>query len=186
MKMRLFADLTILIAISILVTSFITKASQNNADTNQSVYTDISSKTCKTIKLDEETATSTQICSGIEGYKLLVYDSDDRSSITVISPDGKEHPLEYWQVVTQGFSSLGAKAEWRIKKEKGKTIPIALITRVNASEDPDNYKKTTSYLVVTKLSKQKICVVGKIPPKANANLEAQKLADIALSKPCLE
>src|SRR5687767_1187613 len=68
-----------------------------------SVYTDLSESKCKTIEVDKETGSSTQVCPGIAGYKLLVLDDDSRQSITVVAPGGKKHPLDFWQVVTYAF-----------------------------------------------------------------------------------
>lgn len=151
-----------------------------------SIYTDISAEKCKTLDFTNELATSTQVCSGIAGYKLLVYDSDARMSITVVSPDSKEHPLELWTVVSSGFSSLGNKAEWRYLNRNGKQSPIALIVRYNANENPDRPEKSTSYLAVIKITSQKICVTDKIKPSSKANEEARLAADSSANKPCLQ
>ena len=147
----------------------------------ESVYTDISGKDCVTVELDEEIGSSHLRCPGVAGFQLDLYDSDNRMSLDVVTPDGKSHPLDFWQVITWGFSSLGDKAEWRI--EGGK--PIALIVRVNASEDAEDSSRITSYLAVSKITQEKICVVAKIPPTAKANEAARKAADSASSKPCL-
>lgn len=150
-----------------------------------SVYSNLSSKSCKTLTVDKETGSSTQSCSGIAGYKLLVHDDDARQSITVVAPNGSKHDLNFWQVVTHAFSSVGNKAEWRVVRKNGKLSPVALIVRVNASEDPANPSRQTSYLAVTKLTADKICVTHKIPPGANANVDARRAADSALSAECL-
>ncbi|HEX8423312.1 MAG TPA: hypothetical protein VF634_07870, partial [Pyrinomonadaceae bacterium] len=123
---------------------------------------------------------------GVGGYKLLVSEDDARMSVTVVDPRGKEHPLEYWNVISSGFSSLGDKAEWRIKKQRGRVNPFALIVRVNASENPEDASKKTSYLAVAKITPQQICVTDKIAPSATANEEARRAADASASKPCLK
>ncbi len=151
-----------------------------------SVYSDLAAKRCKTLTLDEETGASTQTCPGVARYQLLVHDDDARQSITVITPDGKEHDLDFWGVVTHGFSSVGEKAEWRVIRKNRKLSPIALIVRVNASEDPVNPTRITSYLTVTKLTPSEICVTHKIPHSANANANARRAADKAKSAPCLK
>ncbi|MEW6130355.1 MAG: hypothetical protein AB1757_25190 [Acidobacteriota bacterium] len=156
------------------------------AQTPTSVYTSLEEKSCKTIRLDRESESSVQSCPGIAGYKLLVEEGDLRSSVTVIAPDGKKHELDYWTVVTSAFSSLGAKAEWRAVKKAGKAVPIALIVRVNASEDPDNPNKITSYLAVAKITRDKICVTDKIKPGATQNAEARRAADSSATRKCLE
>lgn len=152
----------------------------------KSVYSDISSSKCKTIEVDKETGSSTQRCAGIAGYKLLVLDDDARQSITVVTPDGKKHPLDLWEVVTHAFSSLGKKAEWRVTRDKGKVSPVALIVRVNASEDVEHPNRLTSYLVVVKVTLEKICVTHKIPPGAEANANGRGAADSSQTAACLK
>jgi hypothetical protein len=150
------------------------------------VYSDLSESKCKTIEVDKETGSSTQRCQGIAGYKLLLLDDDARQSITVVTPGGKQHPLEFWQVVTHAFSSIGSKAEWRVTRSKGKISPVALIVRVNASEDSANPSRLTSYLAVVKVTPEEICVTHKIPPGAQANENARQAADNAQTAACLK
>jgi hypothetical protein len=152
----------------------------------ESVYSDISSAKCRTIEVDKETGSSTQSCRGIAGYKLLVLDDDARQSITVVTPSGKNHPLDFWQVVTYAFSSVGSKAEWRVARSKGKVSPVAFIVRVNASEDSADPSRLTSYLAVVKVTPQQICVTHKIPPGAKANETARHAADTAQTAACLK
>ena len=64
--------------------------------------------------------------------------------------------------------------------------PIGLILRYNASEDPEHPDRTTSYLVVAKITRNEICVTDKIAPGANANADARRAADTATNKPCLK
>lgn len=153
---------------------------------NTSIYTDISGNRCRTISVNRESGATVQSCPGVAGYKLEVEDDDARMSISVVAPGGKKSELSYWQVITSAFSSLGNKAEWRVTTIKGKTTPVALIVRVNASEDPSNPQKTTSYLAVAKITAEKTCVTDKIGPSATANEEARRAADSAATKPCLE
>ena len=152
----------------------------------ESVYSDLSESKCRTIEVDKETGSSTQSCKGIAGYKLLVLDDDSRQSITVIAPGGKKYPLDFWEVVTQAFSSVGNKAEWRATRRKGRLSPVALIVRVNASEDGANPSHLTSYLAVVKVTPEEICVTHKIPPGAKANENARHAADTAQTEACLK
>ena len=151
-----------------------------------SVYTDLSESKCKTIEVDKETGSSTQMCPGIAGYRLLVLDDDARQSITVVSPGGKQHPLEFWEVITHAFSNVGVKAEWRVTRTKGKVSPVALIVRVNASEDSANPNRLTSYLAVVKMTPEEICVTHKIHPGAKANESARQAADTTSTSKCLK
>lgn len=150
------------------------------AQPKRSVYTSLQAKQCRTLKSSEASDYLAR-CSGIGGYKLLVSEGDLRQNIEVITPQGAKHSLELW-MVSSSFSSLGPKAEWRVSKSK----PVALIVRYNASEDPDKSDKTTSYLVVAKLTPNEICVTDKVLPGPTANQDARRLADEATNKPCLK
>lgn len=151
-----------------------------------SIYTDLSSKRCKTIEVNNETAGSVQKCAGVGGYSLLVEDNDLRQSVTVVTPDGKRHELNYWQVITSAFSTVGDKAEWRVQGKGRKARPIALIVRVYASENPEAPNEKTSYLAVAKITAGKICVTEKVKGGPTANDEARRAADASAGKPCLE
>jgi hypothetical protein len=177
---------TVLNAALLLVVLFATSESIVAQAKLKSVYSDLSESKCKTIEVDKETGSSTQRCPGIAGYKLLVLDDDARQSITVITPGGKEHPLNLWQVVTYAFSSVGNKAEWRVTRSRRRVSPVALIVRVNASEDSANPSRLTSYLAVVKVTPDEICVTHKIPPGAKANEAARQAADTAQIAPCLK
>jgi hypothetical protein len=148
----------------------------------ESVYTDIAPARCKTVETHEEGAGSVQKCAGVAGYSLLVEDDDSRQSVTVVTPDGKRHPLNYWQVITTAFSSLGEKAEWRVEKKGGKVRPYALIVRVNASENPEKPEQQSSYLAVAKITDAAVCVTDKV----KTNEEARRAADASADKPCRE
>lgn len=165
-----------------------TEEKTKTADTNttsdkiESVYTNLTDKGCKTTEKNEEEEWITQVCDGVGGYKLEVFEGDLRSSINVIAPNGKKAELEF-QKVSMNFSSLGEKAEWRVEKKDGKDVPTALIVRFNASKTDDE-TKSTSYLIVSKIAGEKSCITDVVKPSANANEEARKLADNAANKPC--
>ena len=147
-----------------------------------SVYSSLSG--CKLVTQGRDY--STQACRGIGGYNLRLEYGDARESITVISPNGKKHPLNFGEVISVGFSSVGKKAEWRVTRKAGKVVPIALIVHFDASENPADSSKVTSYLVVAKITPQKICVTDKIAPSATANEDARRAADSSADKPCLQ
>jgi hypothetical protein len=146
----------------------------------RSVYTSLAPGQCRVLRTHEETGGTTSRCPGTAGHALLVHDDDARMSVDVVTPDGKTHPLNYWGVITSAFSSLGPRAEWRLRGEQ----PIALIVRVNASEDPENPERATSYLAVAKVTPTGICVTDRIAPVPNANEAAQRAADASASRPC--
>lgn len=150
-----------------------------------SVYTALEGANCKTLESSEEGGGWYKVrCKGMNAYDLLIMEGDLRQTITIVDPKKKEHPLELWNTVSSGFSSLGEKAEWRMQKQANKPVPIALIVRFNVSEDPERPEKNTSYLVVSKITANSICVTDVIKPQANANELARKLADQAANKAC--
>ena len=124
---------------------------------------------------------STSRCPGAAGHVLNVHDGDLRASIDIVTPDGRAHELNYWHVITGGFSTVGPRAEWRMRGGR----PIALIVRVNASENPEDSTIITSYLAVAKITARQICVTDRIAPAPNANELARRAADTSADRPCL-
>jgi hypothetical protein len=154
---------------------------------NRSVYTSLEAKQCRTIKTETTGAGDYEgRCRGVAGYSLTLLEGDLRQNIIVNTPKGTKHSLELWDVISGGFSYVGPKAEWRMAKQNGRLVPVALIVRYNASENPDNPDKKSSYLAVAKITPNEICITDKISPSANANTEARNAADSAANKPCLK
>lgn len=110
-------------------------------------------------------------CPGVQGFRLLMLDDDERSSISVVTPERRVFPLDYRDVVTRGFSTLGAKAEWRMAKVDGKLMPVAVIVRVHSLDQSDlEHPKRVSFLAVAKISPDGACVtraVEVLGPEAN-------------------
>jgi hypothetical protein len=157
------------------------------AQSNRSVYTPLGDKDCRKIKSAEAGDDGYEgRCPGTAGYSLLLSEGDLRQNITIITPKGSQHSLDLWSVVSGGFSSIGPKAEWRLTTQKGKLVPVALIIRYNASEDPESPNKITSYLAVAKITPTEICVTDKISPGPKANEDARRAGDAASTKPCLK
>ncbi|WP_420130033.1 hypothetical protein [Longimicrobium sp.] len=154
-----------------------------DADTGaiSSVYTSLSEEDCRMTSMDEESGSSSSRCPGTAGYALNAHDGDARISIDVVAPDGKVHELNYWGVITHNFSSPGPRAEWRMRGGR----PIALIVRVNASEDPVDSSRLTSYLAVAKITPRQACVTDRIAPSPTANEQARAAADRSAGRPCL-
>jgi hypothetical protein len=162
-------------------------ASSAAAQSNRSVYTPLGDKDCRKIKSAEAGDDGYEgRCRGTAGYSLLLSEGDLRQNITIITPKGAQHSLDLWSVVSGGFSSVGPKAEWRLTSQNGKLVPVALIIRYNASENPESPNKITSYLAVAKITPSEICVTEKISPGPKANEDARRAADAASTKPCLK
>lgn len=172
--------------VSFIIGIILACAATASAQAIQSVYTDLN-KNCKTLERDDEAASYLlEQCEGVAGYKLLVVSGDDRQDITIVKPDGSKHELHFGMIGGGGFSSVGDKAEWRVRKQGGKLVPVALIVRFNVSTDPSDSSKISSYLTVTKITPREACRVGEISPGANANEAARRAADSSASKPCLK
>jgi hypothetical protein len=151
----------------------------------ESVYTDLVDAKCKTIEFEHEGYSWTKDCPGVAGYRLHLLQGDERESVTVVRPGGVKHPLDFWSTVSPAFSSVGPKAEWRVRRRGARVEPFALIVRYNANEDAVNYTKITSYLVVARLAPGRVCVTDKIAPGPRANELARQAADASAAKPCL-
>lgn len=155
-------------------------ASEAHATGMDSVYTELSPETC-TVLPETEVGGGLR-CQGPAGYKLLAHDEDARVSVTLVTPDGREHDLRFWDVVTRSFSAFGPRAEWRIRDG---AAPVALIVRVRAYEDPEDPEKATSYLVVAKIDGESVCVTDRIAPSGDQNVRARQAADASAGKECL-
>jgi hypothetical protein len=151
----------------------------------ESVYTKLDEKSCKTLESSiENSGWYRGECQGVGGYKLQITEGDIRQSIDVRAPNKRKYELNFTGNVSAAFSYVGAKAEWRVTRKGKMLVPIALIVRFDASENPEDATKTISYLVVSKITKKEICVTNVVKPGAKANEEARQLADIAKTKPC--
>jgi hypothetical protein len=169
------------------IVALLIATSRATAQSNQSVYTNLDAKLCRTLKSSSaEGGEYVGQCPGVAGYKLIVSEGDLRQNIEVVTPGGRKHSLDLWEVISSAFSSVGPKAEWRLQRMKGKLSPVALIVRYNASENPEDSSKITSYLAVAKVTATEICVTDKISPAPNANEAARQAADQATAKPCLK
>lgn len=146
----------------------------------RSVYTSLAEADCRVVDRDEETGGVSQRCPGTGGYALLVHDYDARMTVDVVTPNGGTHRLRYSSVISSAFSSLGPRAEWRMRDGK----PVALIVRVNAFEVPETPEVAISYLAVAKLTARETCVTDRIAPSATANEAAREAADASASRPC--
>jgi hypothetical protein len=151
-----------------------------------SIYTDFA-KQCRTLEEPtEHNLTLLRRCPGVAGYKFLLEWDDDALTITMVNPIGKKFDLGLSEMFTdvKPYADLRAKAEWRVKREHGTVVPVALIVRVDPMNDMST--RDRPFLAVAKITKQEICMTDKITPGANENAEARRAADIAATRPCLK
>ena len=151
----------------------------------KTVYTSLETKNCKAQKSGGDDGYFGR-CKGVGGYQLELLEGDLRQTINVIDPKKKKTELNLWHSVSSGFSTIGDKAEWRVSGEGKAEIPRALIVRFNASENPEDSTKITSYLVVIKISAAETCVTDIIKPKKKQNEEARELSNTATSRACYQ
>jgi hypothetical protein len=164
---------------TVLLLSFVFLLSLNAFAQNKSVYTDLTARKCKTIEVNKGMAGNySGRCKGVGGYDLEVYLDDERNSIGVVLPSRKTVGLDFWNFFGN-FSALGEKAEWRMKGNR----PVALIVRLNVSDQGDG-KPPTSFLIVSRVSPTNACVTDVVRPGRTQNAQAQRLADLASTKPC--
>lgn len=145
------------------------------------VTTDLHGNACKMLSFDRETGAATRQCQGVAGYKLLVHDEDGRTSIDVVPPARRSLPLNFWDVVSSGYSTVGRKAEWHMARRNGKLVPVGLVVRVNTVEPTasDRYARGT-LMTVTRIGQNDACVVF----KANAaSRKASRQARAAARNP---
>jgi hypothetical protein len=164
----------------ILLSTLLLSASSYAANFDSS-YTSIAEKDCKLIASNEHE--SSQSCPKFGIIEVNVGEFDLRQSL-FLHRNGKDYPLNFWNSVTPNFSTLGKKIEWRHTKGNPNDI-VGMIVRLNVSENTKNPRKTTSYLVVSKISKNEICVVGKLTPQKKQNEHARKMAEQSSKMPCL-
>ncbi len=146
---------------------------------NTSVYTSTRTNACRTIRSSSaDTGSYVGECRGVGGYKIRLIEGDIRQTLNIITPNGKAHELNFWNIFGS-FSSIGERMEWRLRGKE----PIALIARYNVA-DPENSEKSTSYLMVSKLGRSLSCVTDVVEPGPGQNEKARALADEAAKKPC--
>ena len=174
---------SLLLALTLLASTCVAASAQGV----QSVYTTLDWKKCKTLEDSEDRRLSE--CPGVAGYKLLVEAADDNLGLTVVGADGSKHALSIAYIGRSGkFPEVGTRAEWRVRRERGKLVPVALIVRVTVSEyvggDPGH--REVPYLTVSKITPQEVCMTESILADRNSNRRARRLADNSASKPCYE
>jgi hypothetical protein len=167
----------ILLAIGLILIFSIAGVAQKNT----SVYTSTRAESCRTIESNpDEGGTYEGECRGVAGYKVRVMEGDLRQALDVITPGKKRFELIKWGLFG-GFSLIGDKIEWRMKRG----MAVALIARYSVA-DGENPSKSKSYLIVSKIGAKSSCVTDIVDPMAKQNEKARELADTAAGRPCKE
>ena len=161
------------------------EAEQNNVVSSDSMYessyTSIAQKDCQTLESDN--LGSIEECESFAGMKVIVIEGDTKQGI-ILTRDNKRYELDFGSLVSQGFISLNSDLEWRYKRQEFDN-PLAMILRLEVNEDEDDVEKVTSYALISKITENEICVVGKIKTEENQDELVRKMAEEAISMPCL-
>lgn len=157
-------------------------AIENALPINTSSYTSIDQKDC--ITLDSDNMGSIQECESFSEIGVKVIEGDIRQSVILTRAD-HEYDLEFSSTVSSAFSSLGLKIEWRHELSNQENLK-GMIVRFEVSNDYENLENVTSFLVVSKITEQEICVVAKILPQKNQNQLARDILDAKSEQPCLK
>jgi len=139
-------------------------------------------KNCKVTEVYEANMGGSLSCGNYHGMKVSIADDDLRMNL-YLTRNKKEHNLGIWNLF-HGFTELGKVIEFRHPKGKPDK-PYAMIFRLHVQEYRNDKSVNVSYLIVAKMTPERICVVGKIKPQKNQNLLTRKMADKARSIPCL-
>jgi hypothetical protein len=158
------------------------KAEEQAISPNTSSYTSIDQKDC--ITLDSDNMGSVQECESFSDIGVKVIEGDIRQSI-ILTRNSKEYDLAFWSTISSAFSSLGLKVEWRHKHGKPEKLK-GMIVRFEVSDNYDNLDKVFSYLIVSKITKDEICVVAKVLPQRKQNEIAREILDVKEELPCLK
>jgi hypothetical protein len=149
-----------------------------------SAYTKVNHRSCNVSQSENDGYSSVSICPEYADIKVELRESDIRQDISLIR-QGKRYDLQFIYKVSGASSFFGPNIEWRFLKGNA-DYPVAMISRyIAADEYVDGIQKNVSYLVVTKISENSICIVGKVYPSKDQNIKARKMADKAKMMSCI-
>ena len=134
--------------------------------------------------LDSDNLGSIQECESFGDIVVKVVEGDIHQSI-ILTRQNREYVLSFQSTIARGLSTLGTQIEWRHEKEKPENLK-GMIVRLDVNNNPEDLNKITSYLMVSKITSNHICVVGKILPKSNQNELARAMLDSKKKLPCLK
>jgi hypothetical protein len=147
-----------------------------------SSYTSIDQKDCVT--LDSDNMGSIQECESFGEIGVKVIEGDIRQSI-ILTRNTNEYDLDFTGIVSSAFSTLGLKVEWRHELGKPEHV-IGMIVRFEVNDNYDDLEKVSSYLVVSKITAEEMCVIAKVIPQNDQNKRAREILDVVEPLPCLK
>jgi hypothetical protein len=169
-----------------LATVLLALSANSYGGTTAPVHTPTSGAKCASLSHNKETGDTQIRCPGVAGMSLLISNSDDRASISLLTTEKATVPLNFWDVVTPTFSTLGPRVEWHMASIDGKSVPVAIIVRVDTVDQTDvSAPQPRSYQVVAQLRKDRMCVVGKIPFREPHSMKMARALATASDSKCL-
>ena len=154
-----------------------------------SVFTNLGDKDCKPVPATDFDFEG--ICPGVGAYTIKIIEGDLRQNLLLVR-NGRDEDLNLQsQQPTEGggslvgVSSIGQKADWRVRKRGRKTTPFALTFRFLTTNDGETFGNQ-QYLIVAKLAEPQACVFKIIDASkhANANDLARAAANEAETGSC--
>lgn len=154
--------------------------------TTSSVRTALEGRRCISIVEEMVTGATTLRCPGVSGYYVQVLHDDERHSINIETPSKKILPLNFWDVVTPGVSSLGPSVEWLTARQAERIVPVGLIVRLNSLDQTDlQSPRRISFLVIVQIRAERACVVAKLDASLQSAIgQARQIAG-GNSRACL-
>lgn len=124
-----------------------------------------------------------RVCPRFKGIGISVV-NDDLQQHIVLNKDNQQYPLIFKDTMTKNIShvTLGPTIEWRLHRKRGNSV-VGMIMRVYVHTRAN---KKRSFLVVSKITSQDICIVGNIPPQRNQNKQARRMVDSSVNMPCID
>ena len=141
------------------------------------INTEITGPNCKPV-LDDSDA---RLCKGVEGYSLLVKGDEQKPQVFVVTPNGQQFPMDYWNTADPRYQSLWTTVTW-IVVYKPKTISVTFSPRVAQKQD---YTYSDSYDTIARIWPEPVCIVGSVPVGSTSAMVSNSIATSPATLPCL-
>jgi hypothetical protein len=168
--------------LGIIFTTLLLKALPEKNLMLTSSYTSIDQRDCVT--LDSDNMGSVQECESFGHIGVKVIEGDIRQSI-ILTRNKNQYNLDFTGVVSSAFSSLGLKIEWRHELGKPENVK-GMIVRFEVSDNYEDLEKVSSYLIVSKIIKDEMCIIAKVLPQNHQNKRAREILDTQRTLPCMK
>ncbi|HEU4510194.1 MAG TPA: hypothetical protein VFR78_18315 [Pyrinomonadaceae bacterium] len=149
--------------------------------------TDLWGSNCK--PADNPEHQGARICSGVEGYLLLVKGDEverglflAKPEIYLIAPNGRHYPLRYWNTTDPKYQGLHRSVSWITVNTPRETIALTFTLKVAQRQD---YTYSDSYSIIVRVSPSPVCIVGSVAGSSTSAGESVGIASSPRGRPCL-